>query len=191
MAFDSSRAAAVAREYDALQGLTCVIMGVGCLGAAFLDQPAVWIALGGGLGSSANAWYVRRFGTVRPAPGRTAWSVLGAVVAVTLVLLGYVLDRLLRGPVLLTLLAVAASLAIGQHLLLRRVGLTLVHRFVHGLVALAALGPLVGLGRGDALLPYVLVVTGAALIVVGAVDHRRLVRAFAPVEVPAEAADRS
>lgn len=94
---------------------------------------------------------------------------------------GYLVDRQVRGPVLLTLLAVALSLGVGQYLMLRRTGLTPVHAAVYALVALSAAGPLVGLGLGGSLLPYVLAVTGAALVVVGLVDHRRLVRAFAPL----------
>jgi hypothetical protein len=179
---DTTRAAGLAREYDALQGLTFVVLGGAFLFGSLVDEPAVWIALGAAASASAPLWYQRRFGTVKPTPDRNAWVALGVATALLLFLGAYVADRHLRGPVLLTLLAVALSLGVGQHLMLRRTGLTPVHLAVYGLVALAAAGPLVGLGTGAQLLPYVLAVTGGALVVVGLVDHRRLVRALAPVE---------
>ncbi len=178
---DTTRAANVAREYDALQGLSFVAMGAAFLVGSVIDQPAVWIALGAAASGSAPLWYQRRFGTVKPPPGRTAWVALGSVIALLLFLGGYVLDRHLRGPVLLTLVALALSLGVGQYLMLRRTGLTVVHVVVYALVAVAAAGPVVGWGRGEVLLPYILAVTGAALVVVGLVDHRRLVRSFAPL----------
>lgn len=179
---DTARAVAVAREYDALQGLVLVVMGGALLFGSVVGQPAVWIALGGAACGSAPLWYERRFGTVKPPPGRTAWTALGAGAALMLFLGGYIVDRQVRGPVLLTLVALAISLGVGQYLQLRRTGLTPVHKAVYGLVALGAAGPLVGLGLGASLLPYILAVTGAALVVLGLVDHRRLVRSFASLD---------
>ncbi len=182
MAVDPERASAVAKEYDALQGLAPAVMGLGLVGGAATDQPVIWILLAAGLVSATNGWYARRFGTVKPTADRAAWAALCSVVAGLLFLGGYALDRALQGPVLLTLLAVALSLGVGQYLLLRRMGLTVLHKVVYVLVALAAGGPLVGLGRGNALLPYILLVSGLALVVIGLVDHRRLVRALSPVD---------
>ena len=174
------QAGAVAREYDALMGLSNVAMGLGCLLAAITGQTATWLALGALLSGASASWYVRRYGRVRGTSARNSLIFAGAMAVVVVLLLGFVLDRWLRGPVLLTLVAVAVSFAVGQLLLLRRTGLTPVHWAVYALVLLAAFGPLLGAPRGSAALPYVLTAAGLAMIVLGVVDHQRLVRILGP-----------
>lgn len=175
-----SRAVAVAREYDALMGLTSVVMGAGFLMASIIDPPAVWIALGSAFGAMCPEWYYRRFGFTRPRPRRVVWSSVGVGVVLAAVLVAFVLDRWLAPPVVLSLLAVAAGLGAGQFLMLHRVGLTPVHWAVYAALVVAAFAPMVGVANKGLFTPFVLAVTGAALVVLGLIDHRRLVRAMGP-----------
>lgn len=175
------RAQAVAREYDALLGLCAVWLGLGFVLGAFLHS-AAFVAVGGGLGCASAGFYYRRYGLVKPKPARSVLAVVGVAVATVCVLAAYFLDRDLGGRVLITLLVAAAALAGGQLLMLRRTGLTWMHWTVYACVAVCSAGPIVGLGVGDELLPYVLVVGGLGLIAVGIVDHLRLVRFMSPVD---------
>ncbi len=174
------RAVALAQEYDGLMGLSYIALGLGFLYAAVTDQPAIGIALGAAFSGLATSWYVRRFGGVKPRPGRSSRLFAGAMIAVVILIVAFVLDRWLTPPVSLSILAMVLVLGGGQFLTLRRVGLTPIHWVVYGLLAIAALGPLVGLGVGGLTSTYVLTVIGIALIVVGFVDHRRLVKMMGP-----------
>ncbi|MGH3502695.1 MAG: hypothetical protein ACRDQA_17650 [Nocardioidaceae bacterium] len=176
------RAPAVAREYEALQGLAAVGLGAGGVVAAFTEPPVAGVALGVVLGASAPAWYHRRYGLAKPKATRTWWSLFGAALATLGVFAAYALDIAVQRPVLATPLVLAAALAVGQYLSLRRTGLTWLHWAVYVLVAASAAGPLLGLGIGTNLLTYVLVVGGLAFIVLGVVDHIRLVRFMGPVD---------
>ena len=182
---DLDRAVAVAAEYDALQGYAWMTLGAGLLLGALTGQEAVWLALGAAFTALVPSWYHRRYGLARPTAERNLRVAIGSVVALVALLTGYILDRFWEPPVLVTLLTLAVVLGVGQHLMLRRTGLTPVHRVAHGLVALAAFAPLLGLGHG-ALLPYVLAVAGLALVVTGLVDHRRLVRLLGPADEDAD-----
>ncbi|GAA1435585.1 hypothetical protein GCM10009616_33040 [Microlunatus lacustris] len=182
---DLDRAVAVAAEYDALQGYAWVTLGAGLLLAALTGQEGVYLALGAVFTALVPSWYHQRYGLARPTGERNLRVALGTVLALVLLVTGFVLDRFWQPPVLITLLTLAVVLGVGQHLMLRRTGLTPVHRVVHGLVALAACGPLLGLDHA-ALVPYVLAVAGAALVVTGLVDHRRLVRLLGPADEDAD-----
>ena len=182
---DLDRAVAVAAEYDALQGYAWVTLGAGLLLAALTGQEGVYLALGAVFTALVPSWYHQRYGLARPTGERNLRVALGTVLALVLLVTGFVLDRFWQPPVLITLLTLAVVLGVGQHLMLRRTGLTPVHRLVHGLVAVAAFAPLLGLGHG-ALLPYVLAVAGLALVVTGLVDHRRLVRLLGPADEDAD-----
>ena len=172
------RAAAVAADYEALQGLINVSTGLG-LAVVVLGQPAlgaVVIGLGTAFGS---LWYRRRFGRA-PARRSTA-AVLGCVLAGAFVLLAALaLDNLLDWPVLFFPLASAGFLAAAYRLGYARFGVTRWHWAVAGLVALCSLLPLLGVGRTSAGSTWVLLFA-AALVVIGAIDHVRLVRAMRPV----------
>lgn len=168
---------AVARECDALMGLTSAVLGAGFLMAAVTGQPGVWIALGAAFSAMGTGWYHRRFGFARPRRGRLVRANLGAAI----VLVAFALDRRLAPPVVLSLLAVAAGLGVGQFLMLRRVGLTPVHWAVYAALVVAAFAPMAGVANQGLFTPFVLVAVGAGLVVVvGLVDHRRLVRAMGP-----------
>jgi hypothetical protein len=182
---DSSRvrrAAAVAREYDALMGLSLVVLGIGCVVAGLTGQFAVYVAIGAALSGASASWYVKRYGRVRAAGSRNALIFAGSMTMVVVLLVGYVLDRWLQLPVLLTLLGLAVSLAVGQFLMLRRTGLTAIHWAVYAALVVAAFAPVVGGPRGGDAQPYMLICAGAALIVLGLVDHRRLVQILGPAE---------
>jgi hypothetical protein len=180
------RAVALAREYDGLMGLSYVALGLGFLYAAVTDQPAIGIALGAAFSALAVTWYVRRFGGVKPRSGRATRLFAGAMIAVVVILIGYLLDRWLSPPVSLSVLAVALVLGGGQFLTLRRIGLTPIHWIVYGLLVIAAFGPLLGLGVGGLFSTYALTVTGVALVVVGIVDHRRLAEMMGPTPEQSE-----
>jgi hypothetical protein len=176
------RTSAVAREYDALMGLSLVVLGLGSVVAGLTGQTAVYLAIGAALSGASASWYIKRYGRVRSAGLRNLWIFTGSMTMVVILLVAFVLDRWLELPVLLTLLGLAASVAVGQFLMLRRTGLTPVHWCVYAALALAALAPVVGGPRGAEALPYVLVCAGVALIVLGLVDHRRLVQILGPAE---------
>lgn len=177
---DVSRAAAIAAEYDALQGYAWMTLGGGLVLAGVTGMEAVYIALGGAFAGMVPSWYHRRYGLARPTGRRSANITIGTVVALVLLGTALFLDQRWQLPVLITMLIMAVVLGIGQHLMLRRTGLTAVHLAVYAAVALTAAGPLLGLGRGDALFPYAETVAGLALVVTGLVDHRRLVRILGP-----------
>ena len=182
------RAVAAAAEYDALQGFAWMVIGGGLvLAAATPGQAAVYLALGAAFAGLVPSWYHRRFGLARPTRERSVRLGIGSAVALVLLLAAYAVDRALQPPVLVTMLTLALVLGVGQHLMLRRTGLTGIHRAVYALVAVAAAGPLVGWGRGDALAPYGLAIAGLALLVTGLVDHVRLVRILGPATDPATA----
>lgn len=179
---DVDRAVAVAAEYDALQGLAWVTLGVALLvGAVVPGQAAVYLALGAALTALVPGWYHRRYGLARPTNRRNILVIVGTLVSFVLLGTAFILDRVLQPPVLVTMLTLAVVLGVGQHLMLRRTGLTPVHLAVYALVALTALAPLLGGDRGSTgLLSYGLAVAGLALVVTGLVDHRRLVRILGP-----------
>lgn len=182
---DASRvrlAAAVAREYDALMGLSLVVLGIGCVVAGLTGQTAVYVAIGAALSGASASWYVKRYGRVRATGSRNSLIFAGSMAMVVVLLLGYVLDRWLQLPVLLTLIGLAVSLAVGQFLMLRRTGLTAIHWCVYGALGLAAFAPLVGGPRGGDAQQYMLICAGLALIVLGLVDHRRLVQILGPAD---------
>ncbi len=176
------RAAAVAREYDALMGLSLVVLGIGCVVAGLTGQFAIYVAIGAALSGASASWYVKRYGRVRAGGTRNGWIFAGSMTMVVILLVGYVLDRWLQLPVLLTLIGLAGSLAVGQFLMLRRTGLTPIHWCVYAALLLAAFAPLVGGPRGGDAQPYMLICAGLALIVLGLVDHRRLVKILGPAE---------
>lgn len=176
------QATAVAREFDALMGLSSIAMGIGAIVAGVTGQTAIYLAMGSLLSGASASWYVKRYGRVRGTSARNALIFAGAMAVVVILLLGFVLDRWLQGPVLFTLVGLAISLGVGQFLMLRRTGLTVVHWIVYAALVVASFAPMVGGPRGGAGLDYILVAAGLALIVLGIVDHRRLVRILGPVE---------
>lgn len=178
------RATTFAQEYDALMGLSMVPLGGGFILAAVTGYVAVCIGLGSAFAILVIAWYNRKYGAVRPKSGRNRAMVLGVVVAIVLIVTGWILDELLATPVSLSLLAIAISYGLGEWLMLRRIGFTPVHWVVCLLFLVAAFGPAIGIGSIGLFSAYTLACTGTALIVIGLVDHVRFVRLIGPT--PAE-----
>lgn len=174
---DLRRTAAVAADYTNLQGLINVTTGVGLVLWA-LDHPT-WAVVVIGFGAAGWAlYYRRRFG--RTVGRASAPATAGLVVAAFAVcMVGYVVDGLLAGPVLVLPLLAAGCFATAYRLGFRHVGVTPVHWAVVALLVVSAFAPLLGLGALGARTGVLAL--GAALAVVGLVDHVRLVRAMQPV----------
>lgn len=95
-----------------------------------------------------------------------------------------VVDAVAFLPFSLSLLVVAVLFCVVKKLgSLPRVRLTPVHWVVCAALAAAAFAPLAGIGSTAFLSAYVLTTIGVAMIVMGLVDHARLVRAMAPLPV--------
>lgn len=170
------QAAAVAQEYDALMGLVSVFLGAGLLMGAATGRPGMWGVLGALVGLLSTDWYYRRFGYVRMRTGRMWRYVAGMIVGVVIVGAALRIDEWLMPPVSLTLLAVALVVGVGDFLMLRRVGLTPVHWAGFGVLVIASVAPLFGVGVGGFDSPFVLAVIGVVMVAVGLADHVRLVR---------------
>lgn len=172
------RASAVAHDYEALMGLPSIVFGA-CflLGAATGGGLGWWAVLALVAGGASRGWYRRRYGQVTPRDDQPRW--VGVVTAAGF-LLAFAADEWWSPPVSATLLAVAAALAASAVLELSRVGLSAVHWAVRAALVVASFAPVVGVGAGGVSSPFVLAVVGGAMVVLGVVDHVRLVRAMAP-----------
>lgn len=179
------RATAFAQEYDALMGLSMVPLGAGLILTAITDN-AFWMLFGALAAFVVIGWYNRKYGAVRPKPGRTVVMALGTVVALVLITAGDVLDRYLDPPVSLSLLAVTISIAIGSWLMSRRTGQTPAHWIAFALLLLMAFGPAVGIGSVGLFVPYTLIPLGIVFIVLGLTDHRRFVQLIGPAPTESE-----
>lgn len=183
------RTADVAHDYDALTGLTAVALGCGFV-AAELSGWVIFLALGGWLSVGCAWWYRRRFGAVRPQRARIVRRAICGWLALVALIAAAVVDAVVSPPFSLSLLVAAVLFSVVKKLgSLPRVGLTPVHWVVCAALAAAAFAPLAGIGSTAFLSAYVLTAIGAAMIVMGLVDHARLVRAMAPL--PAEHAVQS
>lgn len=189
----AARAADVAHDYVSLMGLASVAYGCGFLAGALSGWPGC-ISLGGVLlGGACQRWYRHRFGAVVARGPRSLGAAVCFALGLIFPLVGALVDVRVRPPVSVTLLAMALLLGGAWVVALRRVGLTVVHWAAIAAMVAAALAPAAGLGDVAPFSPYVLTVVGCALMVVGAVDHVRLVRAMppAPTEPDTSAGDQA
>lgn len=174
---DVRRAAAVAADYEQLQGLITATTGVGLIVWAFGSSTwaAIVIAIGVAVWAS---YYQQRFG--KAASRRSVvLSVLSVLAALVVCAVGWVLDRLLDRPVLVLPLIAAACLLVLYRVGYRHVGVRVTHWVALGFLVLSAFAPLVGLavlGAGTGLFAL-----GVAMILIGIDDHLRLVRSMRPV----------
>lgn len=175
------RAAAVASDYEALQGLITVGMGLGLLVMSASATPAfgaVWIGVAVAVG---QGYYYKRYGRVRYRPGRTVRALVVAMVVVALGTAGIVADVFAQLPILLGPLLCAAGLLIFFKVSYQHVGVTWAHLAATAGLAACSLLPLtVWFAEADGW-RLDLIVFGLVFIVVGLVDHLRLVRAMGPV----------
>jgi len=171
------RTAAVAADYEVLQGLVTATTGAGLLVWAFGSSTwaSIVIALGVAVGVG---YYQKRFGKA-VSRHSAVLTITYALVSVLVCGTAYSIDRTLGLPVLLLPLFAAAFLAVGFRWGYRHVGVGPAHWAALALVAVTTLAPLVGL---DALGARPgLFTLGVALVVIGLVDHARLVGSMKPV----------
>ena len=174
---DLRRTAAVAADYEVLQGLITATTGVGLVVWALGSSTwaSIVIALGVAIGVG---YYQQRFG--RAVSRHSAvLTIAYALVAVIVCGAGFVVDRLLVLPVLALPLAAAVCLLAAFRWGYRHVGVGPAHWVALGVVVLSAFAPLVGftaLGARTGLLSL-----GVAMVLIGLVDHVRLVRSMKPV----------
>ena len=174
---DLRRTAAVAADYEQLQGLITVTTGVGLMVWAFGSSTwaPIVIAIGVAVGV---AYYQQRFGKAvsRHSAVRT---VAFALVAVVVCGAGYAVDRAVGLPVLVLPPVAAVCLLVGFRWGYPHVGVGTVHWVALGIVVLSTFAPLVGLtalGARTGLLSL-----GVAMVLIGLADHTRLVRSMKPV----------
>lgn len=174
---DLRRAAAVAADYEQLQGLITATVGAGLLVWAFGSNTwgAVTIALGTGVWSS---YYQKRYGkavTRRSVLLAVLWALVGLVVCWA----GWIVDQMAGLPVLVLPLLGAVCLLALYRGYYHHVGVTPVHWAALAFVALGTLARPAGL---DLLGPDTgLAFLGVGLVAVGLADHARLVRSMKPV----------
>jgi hypothetical protein len=174
---DLRRAAAVAADYEQLQGLITATTGAGLLVWAFGSSTwgAIIIALGAGVWSS---YYQKRYGkavTRHSVLLALVWTFVGLVVC----LAGWAVDQVAGLPFLVLPLLAAACMLAAFRGYYRHVGVTPVHWAALAFVALGSLARPLGL---DALGPDTgLAFLGVGALAVGLADHARLVRFMKPV----------
>jgi len=209
----------VTTYYDLLQGLRFVpagLVGVGIavwLTVSGVEQPRLWehpvelmlaIGVAGGLYAALGVYYRRRFGEVRASAStrkRMVWGVGLAVVLGLLTGVGAALARQLADSahVLVGLLFLGLTIVVCWHWSGR-----VVHHYLPVAAVVVALGVLDALGASPVCalleqLPFASAsrcgvitlsgVMGAALIAIGVLDHRLLVRVLGAAPEPEEAAE--
>lgn len=169
---DMSRRIAAAKDYGMLQGLITAGVGLACLlGAATRD--AFWLSIGCAFsGAIGTWWYQNRYGRARGTTRGLLWALVIVVVAIGLITTAAICDIFHRGPVLWTPLVAGPVLALGEWFGLRHVGMTAWHWLACIGLTLCALIPLFGHEPG---VWFALGTLSLPLIVIGVVDHRRLV----------------
>lgn len=173
-----ARAAAVASDYGTLQGLVTVGAGIGAIvGVLFPPLGAAALIV---LCSIARQYYIARYGRVSLTLDRKLLDFGAGVAALLCIGLGVLGDALLRWPVLLTSLGAAAGLVCLYRLNYRSIGVTAWHYVVAALLAASASLPLVGAFPGVEHWRASIGLLGAALVVVGLLDHARLASALRP-----------
>lgn len=178
----AERAADLARDFGALTRLDSAALG---LSYAVCGLSGNWglMSLGIVAGVGCRWWYRRRFGVVLE---RTEHSWRFAGVGLAFAALGiasFVVDDRGLLPFSCLLLVAAAGMVALNVVGLARVGATPAHWAVCAGLVVAALVPAAEGGTSAPSSGYVGVVAGAVMIVIGLVDHVRLVRALPPAPV--------
>lgn len=166
---------AASRDYDMLQGLVAAGCGAALVVCGLTDQPLALTFLALITTAAGTSWYRKRYGHKRTTTERNVVGAVISAIAIVVLMITSGFDYFQESPVLLTSLAGAALLALGYGSGLKHVGMTVWHWVVIAALAASSLLPLLGWhpGRFAAHIPL-----GVALIVIGLVDHARLVRIF-------------
>ncbi|MFZ2259816.1 hypothetical protein EDD41_0998 [Luteococcus japonicus] len=166
---------AVSKDYDMLQGLITVGTGISILLAA-ATRDFTWMAVGSCLSVAIGVtWYEKRYGKARSTRSRSAVTVLFSILVILAVVIASGFDQWRPGPLLWTPLVAGPLMLAGKWAGLRHTGLTMWHWISCVALTLCAFIPLFGyhpsfwFAMGTLALP---------LIVIGSVDHQRLVSAL-------------
>lgn len=172
---DLQRRIAVSKDYDMLQGLITVGTGISVLLAA-TNHNFLWMGIGSALSVVIGvSWYEKRFGRARSTRSRSAATVLFSILAILVVVIASGVDQWRSGPLLWTPLVAGPLMLAGEWAGLRHTGLTLWHWASCILLTLCAFIPLLGYQPS---FWFSMGTLAPALIVIGLVDHRRLVEAL-------------
>ncbi|MGO1971908.1 MAG: hypothetical protein ACTH2Q_03015 [Propionibacteriaceae bacterium] len=183
-----TRAADVAADYEALQGLTTMLIGGALLFMGLSDNIAigsVFLACSAAIG---QGHYYKKYGKASTQPSNLWTTVAFVLIWVFATFIGLMIDRWAGIPIAMGTLICGLTLVPFDKAQYRHVGTTRIHWAVIGGLVVSSLVPLItGWGSPDWLWRYSVTVIGAALVIRGLVDHLRLTKALAPSDGPPEA----
>lgn len=172
---DLQQRIAVSKDYDMLQGLIPVGTGISILLAA-ATRDFTWMAIGSGLSVAIGvSWYEKRYGKARTTRNRSAWTVLLTILAILVIVFANGFDHFHPGPLLWTPLLAGPLMLAGEWAGLRHTGLTIWHWISCIVLTLCSFIPLFG---SHPSFWFAMGTLAPALIVIGLVDHQRLVKAL-------------
>lgn len=164
---------AMSKDYDMLQGLVSIGVGLALIALA-LTENLIWLAVGCGISAAVGvSWYQKRYGTAHATDARNVWAAAFATLGFLSVSIASSIDHSRPGPLLWTPLIAGAMLLAGEWAGLRHAGLTIWHWLSCLALMLCTFLPLAGWHPPRF---QVIALIGPALIVIGVVDHLRLVK---------------
>lgn len=176
-----TRAADVAADYEALQGLTTMLMGGALLFMGISDNIAigsVFLACSAAIG---QGYYYKKYGKAKTKAPNLWAAVAFGLIWVFASFVALLVDRWAGIPVAMGTLVCGLTLVLFDRAQYPHVGATRIHWAVIGGLVVSSLVPvLAGWGSPDWLWRYSVALIGAALIIRGVVDHIRLAKALAP-----------
>ncbi|MEL4358100.1 MULTISPECIES: hypothetical protein [unclassified Luteococcus] len=174
---DLQRRIAVSKDYDMLQGLITVGTGISILLTA-VTRNFMWMGVGSCLSVAIGLpWYEKRYGKARSRRSRSAVTILFSILAILAVVIASGVDQWKPGPLLWTPLVAGPLMLAGEWAGLRNTGLTIWHWISCIALTLCAFIPLTGYQPS---FWFSMGTVAPALIVIGLVDHQRLVSALGP-----------
>ena len=176
-----NRAANVAADYEALQGLTTLMMGVALLFMGISDNiliGSVFLACSAAIGQSH---YYKKYGKANTKSSHLWITIAVGLLWVFASFTGLVVDRWSSLPVAVGALACGITLILFDKVQYRHVGPTRVHWLVIVGLLISGLVPMfAGWASPVWLWRYSVAMIGLALVIRGVMDHHRLTRALGP-----------